>query len=334
MTFGSARRIVVIRTDRLGETLLAIPAVSALQAALPQASVTLLVHPGLRGLLTRLAGLDGVLAVPAPGAPWWASGWQVGRLLRGGRFDAAVVSNPKKELHLGVWLAGIPRRVGYARKWDILLTDRVPDRKALGERHEVEYNLELVRTLVGHPVAAPAPGWRWGRFEAEQTAVRRQLAQQGVQPSDPLVAVHPWSSNPAKLWPAPKFQRLIREAVEALGVSVALIGGPDERPQAATFPSGGRIANLVGALSLLELAALLQMARTVVSNDSGPAHLAAAMGTPAIVLFGTQDPAAGPRRWGPWGSGHTVIWKSSMEAISVDEVVAALARTLDARAAA
>ena len=84
------------------------------------------------------------------------------------------------------------------------------------------------------------------------------------------------------------------------------------------------MADLVGRLTLRQLAALLQHARLLVSNDSGPVHLAAAMGTPTVVLFGTSDPATGPARWGPWGQGHTVICQPRLEQIDVDEVLQAI----------
>ena len=106
---------------------------------------------------------------------------------------------------------------------------------------------------------------------------------------------------------------------------VVVIGPPEERERAqAVVPSGGRVADLVGHLTLRELAAALQHARLLISNDSGPVHLAAAVSTSAIVLFGTSQAAAGPRRWGPWGEGHTVIWKPTMAEITVEEVFAAM----------
>ena len=71
---------------------------------------------------------------------------------------------------------------------------------------------------------------------------------------------------------------------------------------------------------MTQLAALLKRAHLLISNDSGPMHLAAAMGTQTLALFGTTDPAAGPTRWGPWGVNHRVIWKPSMDAISTAEV--------------
>ena len=122
---------------------------------------------------------------------------------------------------------------------------------------------------------------------------------------------------------------VIQQAVGSLGAQVVVIGGSEEEQRAPLLvPEGRAVANLVGRLSLRQLAALLQCARLLVSNDSGPAHLAAAVNTKTLVLFGTSNRATGPGRWGPWGSGHAVMWKPSMDAMTVDEVFAALRRAL------
>ena len=143
-----APKILFIRTDRLGETLLTLPAVVALKHALPGSSLTFLAHPAVAEVLVGLPELDAVLTDDAsPSAPWWGRAMHLARRLRVLRFDAAVVSNPKKELHLAVFLAGIPVRVGYDRKWAWTLTHPLTDDKALGERHEVEYNLQLINRL-------------------------------------------------------------------------------------------------------------------------------------------------------------------------------------------
>ena len=100
-----------------------------------------------------------------------------------------------------------------------------------------------------------------------------------------------------------------------------MVGGPEEAGRSkevllAHVPVG----DLTGKLSLRQLAALLQMTRLLVSNDSGPVHLASAVGAKTVVLFGTPDPATGPGRWGPYGEGHWVIWKPAMEEIDVEDV--------------
>ena len=311
-------RILFIRTDRLGETLLNLPAVAALQAALPDGSVSLLVHPELAPLLAEVPGLAGLLTAPTAGGAWWARAWRLGRSLSPHRFDCAIVSNPKKELHAAVWLAGIPVRVGYGRKWGGLLTRRLVDRKALGERHEVEYNLDLVRAL---DLPARALPWYFPPFSREQAELFRLPELRDLQPSEPLLAVHPFSSAPLKRWPAERYRELIRRLAARRRGSVVVVGGPEERHGVpAVLPAEAGAVDLVGRLTLRQLAALFQRARLLVSNDSGPVHLAAAVGTRTVVLFGAARPAAGPARWGPWGPGHTVIAKSRLEEIAVEDV--------------
>ena len=322
------RRLLFIRTDRLGETLLNLPAVAALKAALPSAAITLLVHPDLQPLLEAVPEADQVLAdTRAAGPLWWLRALRLARMLRPHRFDLALVSNPKKELHAAVWLAAIPRRLGYGRKWGWCLTDRVPDRKALGDRHEVEYNLDLVRAL-GLPAAALP--WRFPPFSREQEDLRRLPELRDLQPSEPLIAVHPFSSNPMKRWPAERCRELIRRLALRRDVRIVVVGGTEEQEQVSeVLPPDASVANLVGRLTLRQLAALLQRARALVSNDSGPVHLAAAVGTRTVVLFGgSAQPASGPVRWGPWGSGHAVIARPDLAEISVDDVMGAVSEML------
>ena len=317
------RRVVFIRTDRLGETLLNLPVIASLKAALPHAVLTLLVQTELAPLMARAPGVNHVLAVGTTPGTWWMRALALSRLLQPCRFDLAVVSNPMKELHAAVWLAGIPLRVGYDRKWGFLLTHRLPDRKALGERHEAAYNLDLLRAL-GLPVVA-STHWQLPRFEREEVEVQHLLEQQGLGSADPFIAIHPWTSNPRKQWPLDRFERLIQLIVERLQTRVVLIGGKEEAGHLQRVaPPSGRVADLVGRCSLTQLAALLQRARLLVSNDSGPVHLAAAVGTPTVVLFGSEHPGTGPTRWGPWGQGHSVIWKPSMDEIVVEEVFEAV----------
>ena len=319
--------VVFIRTDRLGETLLNLPAMAALRAALPHARLTVLVHEDLVPIFSAIPWIDQAIAYhPGPRSRWWIRALRLQRKLRSLQSDLAVVSNPSKELHLAVWLARIPWRVGYRRKWGGLLTHRLEDRKALGERHEVEYNLDLVRTL-GLPTAATVSKLpQWSREHAEVIA---KLQEQGVGAAEPFVAVHPWTSNPLKQWPAERYRLLIQRLAQELTLRVVIIGGPAERAGLPdVLPVKLPVIDLVGRLSLRQLVELLRCARALVSNDSGPVHVAAAAGTRTIVLFGTSDPASGPKRWGPWGEGHTVISKPSMDAITVDDVTHALRRLL------
>jgi ADP-heptose:LPS heptosyltransferase len=319
-------RILFVRTDRLGETILTLPALRALRAAMPQAHVILMVGALVHELLAQYPDADEVVAEPQLGDAWWQRAGRLSRLWRAWRVQTVLVFNPKKEYHAAAWLAGIPQRVGYDCKWGRLLTHRVPDRTRLGERHEVERHLDLVR-LLGVPVARPQ--WQWPSFTRERDEVARLLTAHGGRASEGFVVVHPWTSHPGKQWPWTRYREVIRVMSERHAAGVVVIGGPEERARAqAVLPREARVVDLIGRLSLSQLAALLRQARALVSNDSGPVHLAAALGTPTVALFGTSDPAAGPARWGPWGSGHTVICKSHMDHIEIDDVLHAIQRYL------
>ncbi len=315
-----------IRTDRLGETVLNLPAVTALKSTHPGASLTLLVHPDLAELLRDFPGVAQVLAAPERGGAWWWRAWRLGGVLRRQRFDVAIVSNPKKELHLAVWLAGIRWRIGYDRKWGCLLTHRLAEGAPSSDRHEVERNLELVRPL--GVAEGPVPR-RFAALHQEQGYVRDLLAREGFEPDARFIAVHPWTSNPVKQWPAERFRALVQRIASTLRVGVVIVGGPEaRRSDGYATPSIPGVLDVTGRLTLRQLAALLERAQLLVSNDSGPVHVSAAVGTPTVVLFGVTSGAAGPRRWGPWGAGHSVIAGPSIEAISVEEVFAAVARSV------
>ena len=320
---GQPQRLLFIRTDRLGETLLNLPAAAALKAAFPGSRLTFVAHPDVRPLIASLPWVDHTIAAPqGPRHAWWRRAWRLGRQLRAGRFDVAVVSNPKQELHVAVWLAGIAQRLGYDRKWGCLLTHRVPDHKARGTQHEVESNLELVCRL-GVPIAVPS--WHVPALPRERAEVFAMLVARGMSASQALIVVHPWTSHPVKRWPMERFCAFIERVRQRLPAAVVIVGNP-QAP--AVMPAGGSVVDLTNQLSLTQLAALLQQAKLLISSDSGPVHLAAAVGTPTVALFGTTEPARSPARWGPWGEGHTVIWKPSMDEITVEEVLDAVERHL------
>lgn len=318
--------MLFIRTDRLGETLLNIPAVQSLKQVCPAARLTWMVNPQLVELLEGLPGADAVVPETVDDKVFWRAAWDLSRQWRRELIDAVIVSNAKKVYHLAAYLGGIPVRIGYDRKWGFLLTHRLLDQKMMGSRHEVECNLDLLRPLGFSAVQAPLLSLPV-RQQAH-AAVLERLKAKGIDPSKTLVAIHPWTSNVRKQWAAEHFQALIKRLASSGTLAVAIIGGTEHAVASSAFKLAENVHDFVGSFSLPELAAFLQLTRVLVSNDSGPVHVAAAVGTSVVALFGTQEPATGPARWGPWGDKHAVIWKQSMDAITVDEVFEVAAKYL------
>jgi len=294
------KKILIVRNDRFGEFLLNIPAMRALKDKYPQAKLILAVNLSVCELAGALECVDQVVV--------WD---EVKKDLKKHKFDLCVVFNPTKEAHWAVFWVGIPVRVGYDRKWGILLTHKLKDTKYFGDRHEVDCNLELVG-LVG------------AKNDEIASSGRALLAMTGFSDNKyeflaGSIAIHPFTSDSVKQWPVERFMELAQRIIQEMKIKVVLVGKYETWGQS---PAGAlpKFIDLINKTSLVELAALLKRCALLVSGDSGPVHLAAAVGTPIVALFRNDLPGKTSKRWGPWGKGHTVIEKENLEDISVDEV--------------
>lgn len=317
-------RILVIRTDRIGDLLLTTPAIHAIRRAFPRARITALVGPHGREVIEDNPDVNDWIVFPAQEVfRSLIQQFEWIRWMRRQRFQVAVVFHPHKWFHIATWLAKIPRRVGYRRKLAFLLTETIPDTKAKRDRHEVEYNLELARLLgasVDQPkLVFPIP-------DPIRRSIERRFLEYRLTRHRPVV-LHPASSDPRKVWDLGKMAQ-IADWLMTQGEPVLLVGGEEEREFIGALKARMRRQpiDLSGRMSLKELGALLERSRLLVSTDSGPVHIAAAVGSPCVVVAERREPGATLRRWGPWGAGHTVIEHPD---ISVEEVKAAISRYLN-----
>jgi len=312
------KNILCVRNDRFGEFLLNIPALRALKETFIDAKLTAVVDPYLSDLTKSIPLIDEVIE--------WGQGPHLLRekvklilLLRRRHIDIAVMLNPSKEFNIFSLLAGIPVRVGYARKCGFLLTHKLEDVKYMEKRHEVEYNLELVG-LLGAKTDNPALS-----LTLENDALNPMLRNYGITDSDVLVALHPWTSDPVKQWPLDNFRSVANELLRYPQIKVIVIGGKDESRESSDFCESilrqSNLIDLAGKTSLRELAMLLKKCKLVISGDSGPVHLAAAAGGRALAIFRNDIAGKGPKRWGPWGKGHVVIEKKGLAEITPEEVL-------------
>jgi lipopolysaccharide heptosyltransferase II len=314
------KKILAIRNDRFGEFLLNIPAFRAIKGAFPQAELHVVVAPSVKDLAGCVPFIDKVLVRPSGPCPWWEDIALIGRLRRE-KYDAAVVLNPSRESHHLVFWSGIPIRVGYSRKHHFLLTKTLDDKKHLGLRHEVDNNLDMVE-LLGASTNDKAL-----ELNIPQEAKALVLKKFGIDGHEPMIAVHPWTSDPVKQWPLERFKELVDGLARDLHGKIVIVGKPEPWHQSMTF-GGHNIIDLRGRTTLVEAAAVLSYCRSLVSCDSGPMHLAASVGTPVVALFRNDMPGKNPERWGPWGEGHQVIQAKAMEDITVAAVRDAVGKVM------
>lgn len=299
--------IVLLRTDRIGEVLLSTVAVDAIKRRFPSAKMSFVTSAYSKPIVDGRDGLDETITFDTIRKKGIFKGaFYLAGILRRRKFDTAIVFNPHKSLHLACFLAGIPRRVGYDRKWPFLLTERITDERNKGLKHEVEYTMDLLG-LIGVEGSAGAP--HLDVKHSDEAYVAGLLMGHGVKKDKPLVVVHSGSSNKAKIWPMERFAELVKRIRIETVASVVLIGGKEERGMVERIIklSGDDAVNLSGDLNLGQLAALLKRSRLFIGNDAGPMHIAAALGVKVIAIFGRNIPGAGPVRWRPWGEGHVVF---------------------------
>lgn len=304
---SALRRILFVRTDRMGDLLMSLPAIHAVRRAFPQAETQLLLQKELAPLLEGHPDLDRLLPFEPKQASGWSGIFRTARRLRRERFDAVIVMNPTRLFHAASFLAGIPLRIGYRRKLGLLLTRSLPDTKASRDLHESQYNLELVG-LLGIP--APEGTLRLPARQEAEAEARQLLAEHRVPDGQPVIAVHPWTSNPAKSWPLDSFWRTV--GVLRKGSHPLLLIGQSSPEEAGrgSIPAG--LVDLTDKTPLAVLPSLLRRCAALLSNDSGPVHIAAAVGTPVVVVA-PREHARQLERWKPLGPGHRILIDPTVE---------------------
>jgi heptosyltransferase-2 len=294
--------ILVVRTDRIGDMVLTVPALRALKTAWPRARLSVWASPVNRELVEGLPYVDEVIVEEKKG---WQGYWKFLLLLRRKRFDLAVILHTKRKTNALCFFAGIPRRLGYNNdKFGFLLTDKVPDERMLGCKHEVQYSLDLLQRIgvedrrmdLELPVSSSCEAWADAFFRDYKLL------------KSPVVILHPDASCPTRHWPIESYAALAQKLIRSSSVRILVVGAKSAAGMAATIVrlAGDSVVDLTGQLTLLQTAALAKRCRVFVSTDSGPAHIAAAAGAPVITLFMRSQPGINPERWRPLGR-HIIL---------------------------
>ena len=299
-------RLLVIRRRYLGDIVLLGSLFRNLRLHWPQARLTALVEPSYAEVLALNPDVDAVLPLPKSGAGL-DSWWRALRALRGGRFTHVFnLDNVPKAALLARW-TGAPFRAGLfyelPHRLKGLYTHRVID---LPEEHErrpmSEYYLKILATA-GVPIETREI--RLGPRTADLAFAHQLLESKIENPKFKILLVHPGSRSAFRLWPAERFAAVCDRVQRELQTSVLLIGGPGEQAMLAEIQSHvhTRLASVTEPLSVGRFAALAQLCPLLLCHDSGPMHIAAAVGTPVVALLGSQNPVL----FAPSGAGHTVL---------------------------
>jgi lipopolysaccharide heptosyltransferase I len=292
---------LLVKLSSFGDVLHALPTLEGLRTAFPTAHITWLAEAAFAPLLLGHPALDEVWPVPRV-RPGRSAGREellqllsLARRVRAATFDLVIDLQGLLKSAMWVALSKSPRKVGYHRTRELsylALTERLAPYDP--EAHAVWRYLNVARHL-GAPPAPP-------RFRLGLTPV----LPPALLPSDrPLAVLHPGARWATKLWPAASWAHLADWLIKEKGLAVVITGSAGDRELAAQICAQMQEKpwNLAGRTGLPELAGIMQQARLAVTADTGPMHLAAALGTPVAAVFGPTS----PWRTGPFGAGHRVV---------------------------
>ena len=281
--------ILIVRLGALGDIVHAIPAAAAIRRAFPAARIDWLVEAKHRDVLDLVRGLDRVLTVPRPTLRGWAEAL---RAVRAIRYDAAIDLQGLLKSAVLARASGAARVIGFSI-WHLREKTARPFYSTTGPAAEGEHiirkNLRLLRAIGVDDDRIEFP------FRAVESAAAARVREQSG--GRRLALINPGAGWPNKRWPPDRFGAAARFVADVCGLAPIILWGPGEEALAAeVVAASGGAAMIAPPTHVADLLALAREAALVVSGDTGPLHLAAAMGAPAVSLFGPTD----PQRNGTW----------------------------------
>jgi len=296
-------KILLVRTDRIGDLILSLPLAEAIKQVYPHTRITFLVSPYARDVLENNPFVDGVICYEYKGL---RSFFKFRKFLKDKRFDTAVLIHPTLPLALLLFLSRIRVRIGTAyRAYQIFFNYKVYQHRKTVEKHELEYNLEMLSPLgVSFKKVHPKIFLK----ESEKKWAESEFLNLGIRKEDVVVIVHPGSGNSSLNYPPEKYGKVADNIIGRLKAKIIITGEEKEKILEMRLNSQMKIKplSLVGKTDLRKLAAVLNRADLLISSSTGPMHIARALGTPVVALFSPVF-VASAKRWGPLGKESEVL---------------------------
>ncbi len=299
--------LLIIKPSSFGDIIHALPFVSALRTAWPDAKISWLVKSEWAELLEGHPDLHEIISVNFEVRSWRA----IIAAVRARAFDCVVDLQGLLRSSLIARLSGAPVRAGFAggregSPWFYTHRVRLPNDDSqhwrLLDTHMVDRNLAVAGLFGASP---DVPRFWLPRREDDQAAVNQLLAESGVDARDRLVAIVPTSRQLVKNWPLERFVEVAVLLAQEKNRKIVLLGSPDDHATASMFADalGPKLVNLVGKTRIRQLSLVFDKIHLCIGNDSGPIHMAAVCRVPVIACFGATNPQAAA----PYGAGHVSL---------------------------
>jgi ADP-heptose:LPS heptosyltransferase len=305
------RKILIFRTDRIGDLVMTLPAIKLLREKYPEAKLHLIAGKWNEPILDYIKYFD-LIRFWSPS--WISRGEESNSFLRffsqaikirKEKYDLSIDFTSDVRINLLMWLSGAKRRIGYSDSGGgAFLTDTIEDRGI----HRVEQNIEPLKKL--------------GIIEKEYVPKLEGTIQfEGHKGNiTKCIIIHPWGGRPVKTWRMEKYAGLAEMIREKMKIDIILTGSGQDYNlcEAIKKKCGKGILNLAGKLTFEEMMSAIKSSLVFISPDTGPMHIAVALGTPTVTLFGPSDPA----KYGPYGDSklHRVVVPRNIKCVHCNRI--------------
>lgn len=289
------KKILVRAPNWIGDGVMCLPALEALKALYPSSEIFVLVKPRVIPVFENNPAVSGIIRLESGRHSGLLGTLRLSKELRGKSFDLAVLFQNAFGAALISLLGAAKERVGYARDMrSSLLTKAIPASGEIMKKHQVFYYLNIIKELGGKMPSSPIPQIH---IMNEEKAAALAFLEENNLKGKPVFGVAPGASyGPSKRWPAERFASVLKGLTDEYGGAALVFGGPEDKEACAGVKAAMPSAiDLSGKIPLRESIALMSCSTAFITNDSGPMHIAAALGVPTIAVFGsTEDSLTGP----------------------------------------
>lgn len=303
---NAPKNILIVRTDRIGDVVLALPMAYSIHQKFPDARISFLVRKYTLPLVSQNIYTTNILVLQEKNGRLLF--WQNLKQIKN-KFDTVIVSYPTFKLALLLFLAGIKIRIGTGYRWySFLFNKKVYEHRKYGTKHELEHNLELLK-LMGVEKPADINFGIAIKTEAH-FFIKDLLINLGLKRHLPIVIVHPGSGGSAIDLPFEKMRELVTRLTKE-DIALCITGTSEEKELCDSLIVSPSIINMAGKLNLEQLMALISQSDLLIANSTGPIHIAAALGKWTIGFY-PKIASCSPTRWGPY-SNKSVIFQPSID---------------------
>ena len=292
------KNILIVRTDRIGDLILTLPLAGLIKKQYPDSKVSFLVRDYTKNIVSNHPHIDEVLVLKEVNGNVSLS--DNINLIKQRNFDNCIVVYPRFRISMIIFLSRIKNRIGTGYRWySFLFNKKVYEHRKNAERHELEYNVNLLEKLgIKNSVAESNVGYDLKVDESSLKNVIKILVDEKLDLQKPIIIVHPGSGGSSVDLPVNKFADLVK-MLDADNYQIILTGNKNEIELCEKIKSSGKVKNIAGRFNLDELTALISKSVMFISNSTGPIHIAAALGKYTVGFY-PKIISCSKERWGPY----------------------------------